>query len=86
MQVVARTCKLIIIKFNMSNIPARILVLQPIGDVIAITWVIRPVGQAASLSVCSHAGPSGSLKAGSDALFTIASMTVGYINFNNATY
>jgi len=31
LQVVARTCRLIIIKFNVSNISARILVLQPTG-------------------------------------------------------
>ena len=45
----------------MSNIPARILVLQPIGDVIAITWVIWPAaGQEARLSLCSYAEPTGS--------------------------
>ena len=78
MQAVASSCKLIIIKFNMSNIPARILVLQPIGDVIAITWVIQPEGQAT-------VGRAAHCRAGSDPLFAIASMTVGYINFNNAT-
>jgi len=32
LHVVARTCRLIIIKFSVSNISARILVLQPTGQ------------------------------------------------------
>jgi len=51
LQVVASCCRLIIIKFNMSNIPATISVLQPISDVTAITCGARHAQR-------SQAGPS----------------------------